>query len=79
MCTLYSYKNHQSVALKVKIDRDLPVIESLVPLWPGANWAECEAYDLLGIQFNEHPNLHRIMLGEDWIGHPLRKDYDVEV
>ncbi len=76
---LYSYKNHQSVALKVKIDREQPVIDSLVPLWQGANWAECEAYDLLGIQFNKHPNLHRIMLGEDWVGHPLRKDYDVEV
>lgn len=76
---LYSYKNHQSVALKVKIDREQPVIDSLVPLWPGADWPECEAYDLLGIQFNGHPNLHRIMLGEDWVGHPLRKDYDVEV
>lgn len=76
---LYSYKNNQSVALKVKIDRDQPVIDSLVPLWPGANWPECEAYDLLGIQFNGHPNLHRIMLGEDWVGYPLRKDYDVEV
>lgn len=76
---LYSYKNHQSVALKVKIDRDQPVIDSLVQLWPGADWPECEAYDLLGIQFNGHPNLHRIMMGEDWVGHPLRKDYDVEV
>jgi NADH-quinone oxidoreductase subunit C len=73
---LYSYKNHQSVALKVKIDRDDPVIDSLVPLWPGANWPECEAYDLLGIRFNGHPNLIRILLGENWIGHPLRKDYE---
>jgi NADH-quinone oxidoreductase subunit C len=79
---LYSYKNNQSVALKVKIDRDAPEIESLEPLWAGANWPECEAYDLLGINFLGHPKLHRIMLGEDWIGHPLRKDYvqyDVEV
>jgi NADH-quinone oxidoreductase subunit C len=79
---LYSYKNRQSVALKVKIDRDVPVIDSLQPLWAGANWPECEAYDLLGIKFRGHPNLYRIMLGEDWIGHPLRKDYepyDVEV
>ncbi|MGJ7920757.1 NADH-quinone oxidoreductase subunit C [Neobacillus sp. LXY-4] len=78
----YSYKNRQSVALKVKIDRDNPEIESLEPLWAGANWPECEAYDLLGIKFIGHPNLHRIMLGEDWVGHPLRKDYeqyDVEV
>lgn len=76
---LYSFKNHQPVAIKVKIDRDEPVIDSVTPLWPGANWPECEAYDLLGIQFKGHPNLHRIMLGEDWVGHPLRKDYDVEV
>ena len=79
---LYSYKNRQSVALKVKIDRDEPTIESLQPIWAGANWPECEAYDLLGIKFTGHPNLHRIMLGEDWVGHPLRKDYeqyDVEV
>jgi NADH-quinone oxidoreductase subunit C len=79
---LYSYKNHQSVALKTKIDRNKPELESLCPLWAGVNWAECEAYDLLGIKFHGHPNLHRIMLGEEWIGHPLRKDYepyDVEV
>ncbi|WP_240371318.1 NADH-quinone oxidoreductase subunit C [Anoxybacteroides rupiense] len=79
---LYSYKNDQPVALKVKLDRDHPEIESLVPLWPGANWPECEAYDLLGIRFQGHPNLIRIFLGENWVGHPLRKDYepyDVEV
>ena len=78
----YSYKKHQSLAFKVKLDRDNPMIDSLAPLWAGANWPECEAYDLLGIKFKGHPNLHRIMLGEDWVGHPLRKDYepyDVEV
>ncbi|AXM89033.1 NADH-quinone oxidoreductase subunit C [Anoxybacillus ayderensis G10] len=73
---LYSYKNRQSVALKVKIDRDQPVIDSLVPLWPGANWPECEAYDLLGIRFEGHPQLIRIFLGENWVGYPLRKDYE---
>lgn len=79
---LYSYKNRQAVALKVKIDRDQPEIDSLVPLWQGANWPECEAYDLLGIRFKGHPNLTRILLGENWVGYPLRKDYepyDVEV
>ena len=78
---LYSFKNKQSVALKVKLDRDEPVIESLAPLWAGAEWPECEAYDLLGIKFENHPNLRRILLGEDWVGYPLRKDYkpyDVE-
>jgi NADH-quinone oxidoreductase subunit C len=79
---LYSYRNRQSVAFKTKIDRDDPTIESLQPIWAGADWPECEAYDLLGIKFIGHPNLHRIFLGEDWVGHPLRKDYepyDVEV
>ncbi|NNV07712.1 NADH-quinone oxidoreductase subunit C [Geobacillus sp. C56-T2] len=73
---LYSYSNRQPVALKVKIERDNPEIDSLVPLWPGANWPECEAYDLLGIRFRGHPNLIRIFLGEQWVGHPLRKDYE---
>lgn len=79
---LYSYKHRQSVALKVKLDRNQPVTQSVQPLWAGADWPECETYDLLGIKFEGHPNLHRIMLGEDWVGHPLRKDYepyDVEV
>jgi len=79
---LYSFKNKQEVALKVKINRDQPAIPSVTPLWAGANWPECETYDLLGIEFTGHPNLHRIFLGEDWVGHPLRKDYepyDVEV
>ncbi|MCA1032093.1 NADH-quinone oxidoreductase subunit C [Bacillus timonensis] len=79
---LYSYKNRQSVALKVKIDREQPVIDSIQPLWEGANWPEREAFDLLGIKFNNHPNLTRIMLPDDWVGYPLRKDYepyDVEV
>ncbi|MFD6438304.1 NADH-quinone oxidoreductase subunit C [Peribacillus sp. NPDC060186] len=79
---LYSFNTNHSAALKVKLDRDSPVVPSLVPLWSGANWPECEAYDLLGILFRGHPDLKRILLGEDWIGYPLRKDYqpyDVEV
>lgn len=79
---LYSYKNKQTVALKVKIDRENPVIPSIQPVWEGANWPERETYDLLGIQFTGHPNLTRIMMPDDWVGYPLRKDYepyDVEV
>jgi NADH-quinone oxidoreductase subunit C len=72
---LYSYRNTQELVVKVKLDRDQPKIDSVVSLWAGANWPECEAYDLLGIVFTGHPNLHRIMLGENWVGHPLRKDY----
>ncbi len=78
----YSYQNSQSVALKVKLDREKPEIDSLTPIWQGANWPERESYDLLGIVFKGHPNLTRIMMPDDWVGHPLRKDYepyDVEV
>lgn len=73
---LYSYSQRQSVVLKVKLERDRPVLPSLVPLWVGADWPECEAYDLLGIQFDHHPDLKRILLGEEWVGFPLRKDYE---
>jgi NADH-quinone oxidoreductase subunit C len=79
---LFSFKTRQYVVLKVKLDRDDPTIDSVEPIWKGANWPECEAYDLLGIKFTGHPALERIMLGEDWVGYPLRKDYkpyDVEV
>jgi NADH-quinone oxidoreductase subunit C len=79
---LYSYKNHQPVALKVKIDREQPTISSITKLWAGADWPERETYDLLGIIFDGHANLKRIMLPDDWVGYPLRKDYepyDVEV
>ena len=79
---LYSHIRNQNVVLKVKLEREQPVIPSLVPIWEGANWPECEAYDLLGIQFENHPDLKRILLGEEWVGYPLRKDYepfDVEV
>ncbi|WLR44327.1 NADH-quinone oxidoreductase subunit C [Bacillus carboniphilus] len=79
---LFSFEHHQSVAIKVKIDKESPQIESLVALWPGANWPEREVFDLLGIAFLNHPNLKRILLPEEWEGHPLRKDYepyDVEV
>lgn len=79
---LYSFSQKENMALKVKLDREQPEIDSLTPLWEGANWPECEAYDLLGIKFTNHPDLKRIFLGEDWEGYPLRKDYepyDVEV
>ncbi|MED0875100.1 NADH-quinone oxidoreductase subunit C [Bacillus mobilis] len=79
---LFSYGKKQSVAVKVKLDRDAPQVESVTAFWKGADWPEREAYDLLGIVFKGHPNLSRILMPDDWIGHPLRKDYephDVEV
>ncbi|MDZ4424326.1 NADH-quinone oxidoreductase subunit C [Bacillus cereus] len=79
---LFSYSKKQSVAVKVKVDRETPQVESVTALWKGADWPEREAYDLLGIIFKGHPNLTRILMPEDWVGYPLRKDYepyDVEV
>ncbi|GAB6463124.1 NADH-quinone oxidoreductase subunit C [Bacillus cereus] len=79
---LFSYGKKQSVAVKVKLDREAPQVESVTVLWKGADWPEREAYDLLGIVFKGHPNLSRILMPDDWVGHPLRKDYepyDVEV
>ena len=60
--------------VKVRLDED-ETVPSVVGLWPGANWPEREAYDLLGIVFDGHPQLTRIYLPDDWEGHPLRKDY----
>ncbi|KAB2358913.1 NADH-quinone oxidoreductase subunit C [Bacillus toyonensis] len=79
---LFSYGKKQSVAVKVKLDREVPQVESVTALWKGADWPEREAYDLLGIAFKGHPNLSRILMPDDWVGYPLRKDYepyDVEV
>jgi len=73
---LYSYKNEQSLAVKVKTDREQPTIPSVTSLWEGARWNERETYDLLGIRFAGHENLRRIMLPDEWVGHPLRKDYE---
>jgi len=71
----YSYKNRQNLAVKVKTDREQPTVASVMNIWSGANWNERETYDLLGIYFPGHGELRRIMLPEEWVGHPLRKDY----
>ena len=52
-------------------------VPSVVSVWPAADWHEREQYDLMGIRFDGHPNLHRILLEDDWEGHPLRKDYPI--
>jgi NADH-quinone oxidoreductase subunit C len=55
---------------------ELPEVPSVASLWKGADWHEREVYDLCGVWFTGHPDLHRILLSEDWQGHPLRKDYE---
>ena len=72
---LISLDPTREFAVKVKTDRDNPSIPSVVAVWSTANWNEREIYDLLGIDFPGHPDLRRIMMPDDWVGHPLRKDY----
>ena len=64
--------------LKVLLPGDDPAVDSLTPLWPGANLYEREVYDLFGVRFHGHPYLRRLLMPENWEGHPLRKDYPVE-
>ncbi len=71
----YSHQSREGLALKVRVPRDGASVPSVTSIWDGANWHEREAYDLFGIIFEGHPNLRRIMMTDDWIGHPLRKDY----
>jgi NADH-quinone oxidoreductase subunit C len=62
-------------AVKVMLDRADPRVESVSAVWPAAEWHEREAFDLMGVAFLHHPDLRRILMPEDWPGHPLRKDY----
>jgi len=73
---LYSFEKNERLRLKVYAGENEPV-PSVTGVWPAANWLEREAYDMFGIEFAGHPDLRRILLPEEWQGHPLRKDYDI--
>lgn len=72
---LYSTKSHKRFRLKTRVSSQDPTVDSVTSVWPTADWHERETYDLMGINFQNHPDLRRILLPADWIGHPLRKDY----
>ena len=77
---VYQLRNLESraqVRVRAFVDGDPPKIDSVQDLFPPANWDERETYDLFGIVFNGHPDLTRILMPDDWVGHPLRRDYPV--
>lgn len=74
---LLSLKGQRRLRVRIPVPESDPTVESLTPLWRGANFMEREVWDLFGIRFTDHPDLRRILLYEEFQGHPLRKDYPV--
>jgi NADH-quinone oxidoreductase subunit C len=75
---LLSHGYKDRIRLRAMVDEADPTVESITSVWQGANYYEREVFDLFGIRFAGHPNLRRIMMPDEWKGHPLRKDYPVE-
>lgn len=73
--SLYSLVTHRRIVIKAQVSEDDPTIDTVSGVWPAANWPEREIYDLFGISFNDHPDLRRLLMPDDWVGHPLRKDF----
>jgi NADH-quinone oxidoreductase subunit C len=73
----YSLRHNHRLRIKVKVSENDLTVASLVPLWPIADWLEREVWDMFGIKFEGHPNLKRLLMYEEFVGHPLRKDYPI--
>jgi NADH-quinone oxidoreductase subunit C len=74
---LRNLETREQMRVRTFVDGDPPRVDSVHDLFPPANWDERETYDLFGVVFNEHPDLTRILMPDDWVGHPLRRDYPV--
>jgi len=74
---LYSLESGSRVRLRVWAGADEPEVPSVTSVWPTANWHEREVYDMFGVRFTGHPDLARILMPDDWVGHPLRRDYPI--
>jgi NADH-quinone oxidoreductase subunit C len=79
VCLLVSLAHRARLRVKVRLDGDNPHLASVAGVWPAANWLEREVWDLFGIVFDGHPDLRRLLMPDDWEGHPLRKDYPVQI
>jgi NADH-quinone oxidoreductase subunit C len=75
---LYSIPNKDRLRVKAPVAEADTTIDTVTTVWTTANWLEREVYDLFGITFNGHPDLRRILMTDDWVGHPLRKDYPLQ-
>jgi NADH-quinone oxidoreductase subunit C len=75
---LYSFALNHKLKLKVIVPKENPVVKTVSDVWATADWHEREAYDMMGLIFEGHPDLRRILCPEDWEGYPLRKDYKVQ-
>jgi len=75
---ILSHSFKERIRLRVLLQDAEPVVDSITSVWAGANYYEREVFDLFGIRFEGHPNLRRILMPDEWVGHPLRKDFPVE-
>jgi NADH-quinone oxidoreductase subunit C len=75
---LYSIRHNHRLRVKTRVDEDDAVVPTAVPLWPIANWLEREVWDMFGVRFAGHPDPRRLLMYEEFVGHPLRKDYPID-
>ncbi len=75
--SLINHPRRERIRIRVQVSADAPEVASLFDLWPGSENLEREVFDMFGIAFTDHPDMSRVLMPEDWVGHPLRKDYAV--